>query len=48
MMNLKKKKKEEKEKAIRFSLLVNESLTLKSYFISPGFPINTAWIMYDQ
>lgn len=47
MINLKKKSKKE-EKAIRFSLLINESLTLKSYLISPGFPINTAWIMYDQ
>lgn len=45
---MKLKKKEKKEKAIRFSLLVNESLALKSYLISPGFPVNTAWIMYDQ
>lgn len=46
MMKLEKKRA--KEKAMRFSLLINESLALKSYLISPGFPINTAWIMYDQ
>jgi hypothetical protein len=45
MMRLKKKKQEKKR--LQGLVLVNETLALKSYFISPGFSITVAWIMYD-